>query len=65
MERLAGRNTDALVVINDEAYRQAIGYGLVAKGRVVRMPGVGVPVASYEAAAVDEDRVRLMASHLN
>jgi glycosyltransferase involved in cell wall biosynthesis len=51
-ERLAGRWTDRLIVINDEDEQAAIDAHLVPRRRLVRMPGVGVDVDHYDRAAI-------------
>ena len=60
-ERVAGRWTDRLVVINDEDERAALDHRIVPRGRLVRMPGVGLDTDSYAPSSValcDVVRVR-------
>lgn len=52
-ERLAGRWTDRLIVINDEDERAARTHLIVPPGRLVRMPGIGLDTTVYSPAAVD------------
>lgn len=52
-ERLAGRWTDRLIVINDEDERAARNHRIVAPGRLVRMAGIGLDTTVYSPAAVD------------
>ena len=46
-ERMAGRWTDRLVVINDEDYEAARAHRIVRSTRLVRMPGIGVDTDFY------------------
>ena len=59
-ERIAGRWTDRLVVINDEDETAAREHRLVPRGSLVRMPGIGVDTDHYArsalSSAADEDR---------
>lgn len=60
-ERVAGRWTDRLVVINDEDEAAARRHRLVPERRLVRMPGVGLDTRLYAPATVgtaDAARVR-------
>src|SRR5262249_34905826 len=49
-ERVAGRWTDYLVVINDEDATAARRLGLVPPGRLVQMPGIGIGTSRFRAA---------------
>jgi glycosyltransferase involved in cell wall biosynthesis len=51
-ERLAGRWTDQLIVINDEDHDAAVRHRLVAAGRLVRVPGIGIDTAEYCRSSV-------------
>jgi glycosyltransferase involved in cell wall biosynthesis len=51
-ERIAGRWTDRLVVINDEDYEAAQRHRIVPFRKLVRMPGIGVDSARYARSAV-------------
>jgi glycosyltransferase involved in cell wall biosynthesis len=51
-ERLAGRWTDRLVVINDEDQAAAEHYRIVPRERLVRMPGIGVDTQVYARSLV-------------
>jgi glycosyltransferase involved in cell wall biosynthesis len=51
-ERIAGRWTDRLIVINDEDEQAARRHRIVADGRLVRMPGIGLDTTYYAPAAV-------------
>jgi glycosyltransferase involved in cell wall biosynthesis len=53
LEKLAGRWTDYLVLINREDVAAAVSHRLVAPGRVRRMPGIGVDTERYCRAGVD------------
>jgi glycosyltransferase involved in cell wall biosynthesis len=57
VERLAGRWTDRLIVINDEDFEAAKRYRLVPLSRLVRMPGIGLDTNVYSRASVDPGRV--------
>lgn len=54
MEKLAGRWTDFLVLINREDEEAALRYQLVPPGRVRYMPGIGLDRAYYDAEAIAE-----------
>ena len=51
-ERIAGRWTDRLVVINDEDYDAAQRHRIVPLRKLVRMPGIGVDSTRYDRSAV-------------
>lgn len=51
-ERIAGRWTDRLIVINDEDERAARRHRIVAARRLVRMPGIGLDTGFYAPAVV-------------
>jgi glycosyltransferase involved in cell wall biosynthesis len=51
-ERIAGRWTDRLIIINDEDEQAARRHRIVAGRRVVRMPGIGLDTEYYAPAAV-------------
>jgi glycosyltransferase involved in cell wall biosynthesis len=53
VERVAGRWTDRLVVINDEDEKAARRHRLVPPGHLVHLPGIGLDTAAYAPAAVD------------
>lgn len=60
LERLAGRWTDYLVVINRDDMRAAQQYRLVPEKRVVYMPGIGIDLGYYSPAAVSlEESARI------
>lgn len=52
LERLAGRWTDVLIVINREDEAAARRHRLVPSDRLVRMAGVGLDLAAYDPARV-------------
>ena len=54
-ERLAGRWTDRLIVINDEDEQAARRYHIVPPARLVRMPGIGLETHIYAPASIDAD----------
>jgi glycosyltransferase involved in cell wall biosynthesis len=54
-ERVAGRWTDRLVVINDEDETAAIRHRIVPRRRLVRMPGIGLDTRMYSPSTVAPD----------
>ncbi len=64
LERLAGSQTDVLVVINHEDERLARRSGLAGDGRIVYMPGIGVDLDYYSRDRVRSDAVASVRSHL-
>ena len=56
-ERLAGRWTDRLVVINDEDAQAAARHHIVPRRRLVHMPGIGVDTARYSSSALEPEAV--------
>jgi len=58
-ERVAGRWTDRLVVVNDEDYAAAQTNRIVGPTRLVRMPGIGVDTDRYSRSGVDPDALTL------
>jgi glycosyltransferase involved in cell wall biosynthesis len=57
VERLAGRWTDCLTVMNDDDRHMATHYDLVPTGRLVHIPGVGIDRREYCPEAVTESAV--------
>ena len=55
LERLAGKWTDYLVVINRDDEYAARRYKLVPQERVVYMPGIGIDLAQYSPAVVSDE----------
>jgi glycosyltransferase involved in cell wall biosynthesis len=53
LERIAGRWTDYLVVMNREDAHAARRHRLVPSDRLVHMPGIGVDTSHYSASSVD------------
>ena len=51
-ERVAGRWTDRLVVINDEDDAAVVRNRIVPRGRLVRMPGIGVDTRAWSPSTV-------------
>jgi glycosyltransferase involved in cell wall biosynthesis len=64
LERLAGRWTDYLVVMNQEDAAAARDYGILPHDRVRCMPGIGVDLAAYSRAAVQPGEVSLLRQSL-
>jgi glycosyltransferase involved in cell wall biosynthesis len=64
LEKLAGRWTDYLVVINREDEQAARRYGLVPPDRVRYMPGIGVDMQYYGRDAVSESTVAAVRQEL-
>jgi len=56
-ERLAGRWTDRLIVINDEDERAAREGRLVPRARLVRLPGVGIDLDHYRRDAIPPEAI--------
>lgn len=56
-ERLAGRWTDRLVVINDEDLEAARRHRIVPAARLVRMPGIGIDTAFYSRSQLEPDDI--------
>jgi glycosyltransferase involved in cell wall biosynthesis len=54
-ERLAGRWTDRLVVINEEDFLSAQRHRIVGPGRLVRMPGIGIDTGRFSRSSLGED----------
>jgi glycosyltransferase involved in cell wall biosynthesis len=57
-EKIAGRWTHRLVVINHEDRAQALRYRIVPRHRLVEMPGIGVDTGWYSRDAVSEAAVQ-------
>jgi glycosyltransferase involved in cell wall biosynthesis len=53
-ERIGGRFTDRLIVINDTDARSAVDYNLVPSERVVQMPGIGIDLGWYRPSPAIE-----------
>jgi glycosyltransferase involved in cell wall biosynthesis len=56
-ERVAGRWTDRLVVINREDEMAARSHRIVPPERLVYMPGIGIDTAHYARSAIPSERV--------
>ena len=63
-ERVAGRWTDWLVVINDEDEAAARRHRLVRSTRIIRHPGVGLDTSHYAPDAVDAAEVTQVRARL-
>jgi len=57
MEKLAGRWTDFLIVMNCEDEAKARRYRIVPPGRLRYMPGIGIDLAHYDPGAVAAEYV--------
>lgn len=57
LEKLAGRWTDHLIVINEEDYDAALQYRIVPRENVTLMPGIGVDLSQYSRDTVDDAQV--------
>ncbi|RKJ77983.1 MULTISPECIES: glycosyltransferase family 4 protein [unclassified Pyramidobacter] len=57
LEKLAGRWTDRLVVINREDYDAAQKHRIVPRENVALMPGIGVDLSRYSRGAVSDAQV--------
>lgn len=58
LERLAGRWTDQLVVINEHDRDAAIREGIVPRGRVNYMHGIGIDITRYDRDRVPPPEIR-------
>ncbi len=62
-ERIAGRWTDRLIVINDEDEHAALRHRIVPRNRLVHMPGIGIDTRLYapsgNPAAAERARAQL------
>jgi glycosyltransferase involved in cell wall biosynthesis len=56
LERLGGRWTDHLVVMNQDDYAAARHYRLVPEERLEFMPGIGIDLTAYDGAAITPQR---------
>ncbi len=65
LERLAGRWTDYLVVMNEEDAAAVRDCGILPHDRVRYMPGIGVDLSAYSRAAVTDRQVSLLRQSLN
>jgi glycosyltransferase involved in cell wall biosynthesis len=80
LERLAGRWTDAMVVINRDDAAYALRHHLTGRGVLLHMPGIGVDLIEYARDSIDAadvaaarsdvglestDRMLLMAAEFN
>lgn len=64
LEKLAGRWTDQLVVINQEDYRAAHQYQIVAPEKCFYMPGIGLDISAYSPEKVSTAEVKTIRSEL-
>ncbi len=56
-ERVAGRWTDRLIVINDQDYAAALRHRIVSRRRLVLMPGIGVDTDWYSRPRVPAEEI--------
>lgn len=56
-EKVAGRWTDRLIVINEQDEAAALEHRIVPRRRLVLMPGIGVDTQRYARASVPEDDI--------
>ncbi|HEY3373560.1 MAG TPA: glycosyltransferase family 4 protein [Candidatus Aquicultor sp.] len=64
LEKLAGRWTDYLVVMNQEDREAALRYRIVAPDRVRYMPGIGIDTALYNAEQITEPAIAAVRSEI-
>lgn len=64
LERLAGRWTDRLIVINREDEEAARQYNILPEQSLVYMPGIGLDFAAYDAERIPRDDVRSIRTEL-
>lgn len=57
LEKLAGRWTDRLIVINNEDYEAALRLRIVPQEKLTLMPGIGIDLTQYSRSAVDDAQV--------
>ncbi len=57
VERIAGRWTDRLIVINDEDHAAALKHRIVPRPRLRQMPGIGVDTRWYSRSNVPADEI--------
>ena len=55
LEKLVGKWTDYLIVINKDDQEAAIEYRIVSKEKLIYMPGIGVDCSSYDPDIIKED----------
>jgi len=63
-ERVAGRWTDRLIVINDEDAAAARRHRIVPRTHLVHMPGIGVDTRRYAPSSVDAEDITRVAAGL-
>lgn len=56
-ERVAGRWTDRLVVINRDDYKAAIDRRIIPEERLCLMPGIGLDLCTYNPNSIPDDAV--------
>ena len=64
LERIAGRWTDELVVINRHDEREALAHQIVPADRITFTPGIGIDTLEWSAERVDAGAVQAVASEL-
>lgn len=64
LEKLAGRWTDTLVVINEEDQQAAIQHGIVQPGKVALVPGVGIDLSLYNSGQCTLEAVQALRREL-
>ncbi len=52
LEKMAGRWTDFIIVINKEDFESALRYKIVPEDRLVYMPGIGIDLTNYDPEQV-------------
>jgi glycosyltransferase involved in cell wall biosynthesis len=65
LEKLAGRWTDYLIVINHEDEEAAQKYHLVPSARIHYMPGIGIDTSYYDPACVTGDEIARVREELH
>lgn len=64
LEKLGGRWTDYLVVINREDEQNALKHKIVPPDRLIYMPGIGLDRTYYSAQALSEDAIARVRTEL-
>jgi glycosyltransferase involved in cell wall biosynthesis len=64
-ERIAGRWTDRLIVMNDEDHASALAHRLVVAQKLIRMPGIGVDTDFYSRSRITASQMAEMRRSLS
>lgn len=64
LEKLAGKWTDRLIVINQEDCDAAKSHSIVPKEKIFSMPGIGLPLNCYNRANIESEKVTAIRNEL-